>query len=49
MVESKDVWMDGISYNVHVKYNFGDDMIITNKPMRLIEGETVYFEEYLIR
>jgi hypothetical protein len=34
---------------VHVKYNFGDDLMIDEKPMRLVEGEVVYFEEYLIR
>ena len=34
---------DGAPYKVHVKYNFGDDLMIDNKPMSLIEGEVVYF------
>lgn len=48
-VESRDIFVEGEAYKVHVKFNFGDDMTIDDKPCRLIDGETIYFEEYLIR
>jgi hypothetical protein len=43
-VESRDEWLDGENLGVHVKYNFGDDYIIPDKPCELIDGEQVYFE-----
>lgn len=48
-VESRDVFVNGDTYRVHVKYNFGDDYTIDDKPVELTDGDQVYFEEYLIR
>ena len=38
IVENGDFWTDEVPYNVHVKYNFGNDMFINKKSMHLIEG-----------
>jgi hypothetical protein len=48
-VESRDVFLNGDSYRVHVKYNFGDDYTIDDKPVKLTDGSDIFFEEYLIR
>jgi hypothetical protein len=48
-VESRDIFANEENYRVHVKYNFGDDSTIEDKPCQLIDGSEVYFEEYLIR
>lgn len=49
IVESRDIFVTGENYRVHVKYNFGDDYTIEGKPCQLTDGSEVFFEEYLIR
>jgi hypothetical protein len=49
LMESVDIWKEGGSFSVDVTYNYGNGIVITNKPMKLTGGSIVYFEEFLIR
>lgn len=49
LMESVDIWKEGGAFNVDVSYNYGNGIVISNKPMKLTNGNIVYFEEFLIR
>ena len=49
LLESVDVWKNGGTFDVDVTYNYGSPLVIPGKPMRLISGNTIFFEEYFIR
>jgi hypothetical protein len=49
LMESVDVWKNQGIFSVDVIYNYGPGITVSNKPMQLIGGSTVYFEEFLIR
>ena len=44
LMQSVDIWKEGGAFNVDVSYNYGNGIVITNKPMKLSGGARVYFE-----
>ena len=49
LMESVDVWRQKGNFSIDVTYNYGPGQVISSKPMALVDGDLVYFEEYFIR